>query len=88
MGSYTPRVGAAVGVINQSGYYAATDNSVRIPAFTRIDAAVFYDITDRYQLQVNAENLFGAKYYPVANSNNNITPGAPFSLRFTVAARF
>ncbi|MBS7812073.1 TonB-dependent receptor [Roseococcus pinisoli] len=87
-GSYTPRIGAAVGVINQSGYYASTDNQVRIPGFTRVDAALFWDVTDRYQLQVNAENLFGAKYYPVANSNNNITPGAPFSLRFTVAARF
>lgn len=87
-GNYSPRIGAAVGVINQSGYYASTDNAVRIPSFTRVDGALFYDITDRYQLQVNAENLFGAKYYPVANSNNNITPGAPFSLRFTVAARF
>lgn len=58
------------------GRRRASDNSVRIPAFTRVDAA---------QPQVCG---FGAKYYPVANSNNNITPGAPFSLRFTVAARF
>lgn len=82
------RLGLGVGVIHQSAYYAAADNTVRIPGFTRLDAAVFVKLTERVDLQANFENLNGATYYPVADNNNNITPGAPFSMRWAVTARF
>ncbi|WP_431270712.1 TonB-dependent receptor [Dankookia sp. P2] len=85
---FLPQFGAGLGVVHQSGYYAATDNAVRIPAFTRFDAALFWNLTERVALQANFENLFGVKYYPVANSNNNITPGAPFAARFALTTRF
>ena len=85
---FTENWGAGLGVIAQSAYFAATDNTVRIPGFARVDGAVFWRINDRWGAQVNAENLLGAKYYPVANSNNNITPGAPFSIRAALTARF
>jgi catecholate siderophore receptor len=85
---FLPQFGAGLGVVHQSGYYAATDNAVRIPAFTRFDAAFYWNITDRITAQANFENLFGAKYYPVAHSNNNITPGAPFAARFALTTRF
>ncbi|TDH63820.1 TonB-dependent siderophore receptor [Dankookia rubra] len=85
---FLPQLGAGLGVVHQSGYYAATDNAVRIPAFTRFDAALFWSLTERVALQANFENLFGVKYYPVANSNNNITPGAPFAARFALTTRF
>jgi catecholate siderophore receptor len=85
---FLPQLGAGLGVVHQSGYYAATDNAVRIPAFTRFDAALFWNLTERVALQANFENLFGVKYYPVANSNNNITPGAPFAARFALTSRF
>lgn len=71
-----------------SSTQSATDNAVRIPGFARLDGAVFWNINERWSAQVNAENLLGAKYYPVANSNNNITPGAPFSVRAALTARF
>ena len=83
-----PWLGAGVGVIHQSGYFAATDNQVKIPAFTRVDAAVFWTVKENLLLQANFENLFGVKYYPVADNNNNITPGAPFSARFALTSRF
>ncbi|MBK1661058.1 TonB-dependent receptor [Paracraurococcus ruber] len=86
--NFTEQYGAALGVIHQSGYYAATDNAVRIPAFTRFDAALFWNLSERVALQANFENLFGVKYYPVANSNNNITPGAPFLARVALTTRF
>lgn len=85
---FTPQFGAGVGIIHQSGYFAAADNQVKIPAFTRVDAALYWNINDRLFAQANFENLFNTKYYPVANSNNNITPGAPFSMRFALTARF
>ena len=84
----TPRFGAGLGIIHQSHYFAATDNAVRIPGFTRFDAALFWNVTERITAQVNVENLFGVRYYPVADNNNNITPGAPFAARFAVTTRF
>ena len=87
-GSYTPKLGLGLGVIHQSAYFAATDNSVRIPAFTRLDAAAYWDITPQYSAQLNLENLAGARYYPVADNNNNITPGAPFAVRGSLTVRF
>jgi catecholate siderophore receptor len=77
-----------VGVIHQSSYFAATDNLVRIPGFTRLDAALFWRATERVGVQANFENLLGTKYYPEAHSNNNITPGAPFAMRFALTANF
>jgi catecholate siderophore receptor len=84
----TPTLGVGVGVIHQSSYFAATDNLVRIPGFTRLDAALFWRATERVGVQANFENLLGTKYYPEAHSNNNITPGAPFAMRFALTANF
>ena len=85
---FTPWLGAGLGVINQSSYFPSADNQVRVPGFTRVDGAPFWSIGERWLAQLNLENIFGAKYYPVAHSNNNITPGAPFSARFALTARF
>ena len=38
--------------------FASTDNTVTLPAFTRVDAAVFFTITPRLRAQMNVENLF------------------------------
>jgi len=83
-----PNVGIGLGVIHQSSYFASTDNAVRIPAFVRFDAAAFWDITERFTLQANVENVGNAKYYPTAHSNNNITPGSPIAARVALTARF
>jgi catecholate siderophore receptor len=85
---FTEQLGAGVGIINQSSYFPSADNQVRVPGFTRVDGALFWAVSERWLAQVNVENIFGAKYYPVAHSNNNITPGAPVSARFALTARF
>jgi catecholate siderophore receptor len=84
----TKRVGAGLGVVHQSSYFAAADNRVRIPAFTRFDAALYVKVTEQVELQANFENVFRTKYYPVADNNNNIVPGAPFAARFALTTRF
>ena len=58
--------------------FAAIDDTVRLPGYVRADAAVYYSLTERTRLQVNAENLFDRKYYVNADSNTNISPGAWF----------
>jgi catecholate siderophore receptor len=83
--------GVGVGVIHQSGMFAAIRTAptvTRVPGFTRVDAAVFYDLSDNVQLQANVENLFDTDYFPDAHSNNNISTGAPINGRIGVKVRF
>jgi catecholate siderophore receptor len=61
---------------------------VTVPAYTRVDGALFWDVTSKLRLQVNAENLLGEDYWVSAHSNNNITPGSPRAARVTLITRF
>ena len=81
------RLGVGLGVVHQSSQFAAIrtlPTTTRLPAFTRVDAAVFYKATDNLELQLNVENLLDEDYFADAHNNNNITPGAPINARFTV----
>ena len=80
--------GAGLGVIRQSRMFAAVDNKVTLPAFTRLDAAVYAPIGFGLRTQLNVENLFNVKYFPTANSNNNISPGSPRAAKLSVSASF
>jgi catecholate siderophore receptor len=65
--------------------FAAIDNSVTLPGFTRVDAAAFVSLSESLRAQLNVENLFDERYYPTSHGNNNIAPGAPMTVRFSVA---
>ena len=82
-----PRVGVALGVIHQGATFASITNGVTLPAFTRLDGAVFVDVSTRLRLQVNAENLAGARYWPTAHNDHNLSPGAPAQARLTLSLR-
>jgi catecholate siderophore receptor len=84
----TPRWGAGLGVIHQTRMFAAADNAVTLPGFTRVDAAVYFTPSDRLRLQLNVENLLDDTYYPNAHNNNNISPGSPLAVRVGVTANF
>lgn len=84
----TPRFAAALGAIHQSSMYAGIDNSVRLPAFERFDAALFAGLGWGLSAQLNVENLLDTRYFPTAHSSNNITPGAPRSARLSITAAF
>jgi catecholate siderophore receptor len=79
-----PRLGAGFGVVHQTRMFAAIDNTVTLPGFTRVDAAAFVTLTEVLRAQVNIENLFDERYFPTSHGNNNIAPGAPRSLRFSL----
>jgi catecholate siderophore receptor len=83
-----PRVGLGLGIIHRSDMFAAIDNKVVLPGYTRADAAVFFFITERWRLQANIQNLFGQNYYLNADGNNNISPGSPRAARVSLIARF
>jgi catecholate siderophore receptor len=87
----TGRFAAGIGIIHQSSQFAAirtTPATTKLPGFTRVDAALYYDVSDAVQLQVNVENLFDTTYFSDAHNNNNISTGAPINGRFTIRAKF
>jgi catecholate siderophore receptor len=81
------RWGAGGGVIRQAKMFASFSNQVELPAFTRVDAVVYYRI-NRYRLALNAENLLDTSYYSTANGDNNISPGAPRSVQLSFRVMF
>ncbi|MDQ4080156.1 MAG: TonB-dependent siderophore receptor [Gemmatimonadota bacterium] len=83
---FVPRLGAGVGVVHQTKMFAAIDNMVTLPGFTRVDAAAFLTLTETLRAQVNIENLFDERYYPTSHGNNNIAPGSPRAVRFSLTA--
>jgi catecholate siderophore receptor len=85
---FTPRLAAGLGIIYRGDVYTSTDNLVLLPNWTRVDAAVYYNLTSMLRAQVNLENLFNEDYYPNAHSNTNITPGSPRAVRVALTTRF
>ena len=83
-----PKLSVGLGVVQRSDIFATVDNTVTLPGYTRADAALFYTVNDNWRLQVNVENLFGQHYYFNADSNTNISPGAPRSIRVGMTTRF
>jgi catecholate siderophore receptor len=82
------RLAAGLGIIHRSEMFAAVDNTVTLPGYTRADVAVFYALTERLRLQANVENLFNTTYYINADGNNNISPGSSRGIRLALTARF
>jgi catecholate siderophore receptor len=84
----SPLVGVGAGAVHQSRMYAAIDNSVTLPAFTRWDGALYVTLPLRTRAQLNVENLLDTRYYPTSHGNNNIMPGASRTLRLSLIADF
>ena len=78
------RLGIGAGLIYQGEQFTSFSNDVTLPDYVRVDAALFYAVSDRVSVQVNVENLFDEQYYPSAHGDNNIQPGRPFTARFGV----
>jgi catecholate siderophore receptor len=85
---FTSRLGAGIGVYHQSKSFTSIGNTVVLPAFTRVDAAAYFRVTDSIEAQLNVENLLGNDYFSSAFNDNNIMPGAPISVRGTLRFRF
>jgi catecholate siderophore receptor len=82
------KLGVGLGVIYRSDMFAAVDNTVTVPGYTRVDAAVYYSISSNWRLQANVENLLDKKYYINSDSNTNISPGSPLATRVMLRTAF
>ena len=83
-----PAVAVGAGAVHQARMYAAIDNSVTLPAFTRYDGALFLALPYRTRAQLNVENLLDSRYYATSQGNNNIMPGASRTVRLSLSAEF
>ena len=80
-----------LGVVHQASQYAAirtSTSTTKLPAFTRVDAAVYYQFGSNVQFQLNIDNVFDVEYFSDAHNNNNISTGAPRNARITVKRSF
>lgn len=85
---FLPAFAAGVGVIYRSDMFATIDDSVTLPGYTRVDAAVYYSINERINLQLNIENVLDKDYFVNADSNTNISPGSPRTGMLTLSTSF
>jgi catecholate siderophore receptor len=85
---FTPLLRAGLGVIHQDEMFASISNAVTLPSFTRVDAALFFTLNDRFEAQLNVENLFDEDYFATSHNDNNITPGSPTAVRVGLTTRF
>ncbi|HEX8119446.1 MAG TPA: TonB-dependent siderophore receptor [Pyrinomonadaceae bacterium] len=85
---FNRRLAAGLGLVSRTDSFVAVDNTVVLPGYTKVDAAVYYSLNESWRLQGNVENLFDRRYYSNADSNTNISPGSPRAVRVALTARF
>jgi catecholate siderophore receptor len=59
-----------------------------LPAYTRLDAAAYYDISDTMRVQLNIENLTDELYYPTSHSTHQATVAPPLNAKITLSGKF
>jgi len=79
---------AGVGVFRYTNFFASSDDTVLLPEFTRVDAAIYFRLNEMWRAQLNIENIFDQRYIATADGNNNITPGSPRAFRLSATANF
>ena len=84
-----PNFGWALGVMHQGVSAVKDDNSnLLLPAYTRVDAAVYYSIADDLKLQLNIENLSDEVYFPHSHSTHQVAVGEARSTRLSLSKTF
>ncbi|MEI6486146.1 MAG: TonB-dependent siderophore receptor [Sphingomonadales bacterium] len=77
-----------LGIVHQGASFTSISNTVRLPAYTRLDGALYVRLARGVQAQLNVENLFNAGYFPTAHTDNNISTGTPRAARLTIRTSF
>jgi len=59
-----------------------------LPSYTKVDASAYYNISEKFRLQLNVENLTDELYFPNSHTDNNVTVGESINARLTLSGRF
>jgi len=78
--------GVGFGATYVGARFGDLNNSYKVGAYTRLDAAVFYDY-ERYRFALNARNLTDARYIEQPFNQFNNQPGAPLTVLASITAR-
>lgn len=82
------KLGFGLGVVYQDDSLISDGSDLVLPSYTRVDAAVSYDVSEKLRVQLNIENLFDEDYYPNAHSTHQVTVGEPVNARLSLTGRF
>ena len=80
--------GFGLGATYQDDSLVTDGGSAKLPSYTRVDAAVYYELSDRFRVQLNVENLTDEEYYPTSHSTHQVTVGEPINARLTISGNF
>jgi len=80
------RLALGAGVVHVAERFAARDNRVRVPSYTRLDASARVELSRRLELALVASNLSNARY--VTSGTGSFFAGPPRRLAATLSARF
>ena len=79
----------SAGLISALVLHAVTITAVMSHPPTRADGAIYYALADgKTRRALNVENFFDRKYFPTVDGDDNISPGAPRSIRVTLNTTF
>lgn len=84
----TDKFGLGVGATYQDESFINNGNTAVLPSYTRFDAAAYYNVSERFSLQLNVENLTDELYFPNAHATHQATVGEPLNARLTANFRF
>ena len=82
------QIGLSLGLVYQDESYINNSNSAVLPSYTRVDAAAYYDVSEKLRLQINVENLIDELYFPNSHSTHQASVAAPINARFSLNGRF
>ena len=85
---FSPRLGMGMGLTYQDESFINNSNTARLPSYTRVDAAVYYEWSEELRIQLNVENLGDTDYYPSSHSTHQASVGAPFNARIAITKDF
>ena len=84
----SPKWAIGLGATYQDESLITDGGSATLPDYTRVDAAVYYQISENLQVQLNVENLFDEEYYPYAHSTHQVSVGDSMNARLTISGKF
>ena len=84
----TPKLGAGLGLTYQDESFINNSNTASLPSYTRVDAALYYEWSDKLRIQLNVENLGDTAYFPSSHSTHQATVGAPLNARLALTMDF
>jgi len=82
------RIGLGLGITHQGESFIDNGNRGVLPAYTRVDAAAWWDVSDFVRVQLNIENATDELYFPNSHALHQVTVGEPLNARIGLNARF